>query len=128
MPMAFHGTHQVGPRGLQALAVDAVGGFPSQDHRLPHGLAVDTSALDHWWLLLGVAGLPQQPDAVLAVVSGNRAERVEDPAFLLLGRRPVAVSDRRRKLLFCHPADGSSHVAASRILGNILFEAATRSG
>ena len=128
MSMSLHGLQQVGLRRFKPLPADAVGGFPNQDHRLPHGLAVDTSALDHWWLLLGVTGLPQQPDAVLTVVSGNRAGLVEDPAFLLLGRRPVAVSDRRQQLLFCHPADGSSHVAASRILGNILFEATTRRG
>ena len=45
--MTFHRFHQMGQRGLQALAANAVGGLPGQDHRLTDRLVVDASALDH---------------------------------------------------------------------------------
>ena len=80
--MALHGLHQMGQRRLQPLAADPVSSFPDHDHRL----VVDASALFYRRLLLSVvAGLPQQPDAVLAMVAGHRDELVEDPAFLPLG-------------------------------------------
>ena len=60
---------------------------------------------------------------MLAMVTGHRDELVEDPALVLLGRRPVAVSDRRQQFLFCHLADASSHAIASPILGNGFVEA-----
>ena len=65
---------------------------------------------------------------MLAMVTGHRDELVEDPALVLLGRRPVAVSDRRQQFLFCHLTDASSHAIASPILGNILIEAMRRAG
>ena len=94
MAMTFHRFHQMGQRGLQALAANAVGGLPGQDHRLTHHLVVDAPALDHWQFLPSVAGLSQQPDAVLAVVAGNGDEFIEDPALVLLGRLAVAVPYR----------------------------------
>ena len=84
--MALHGLHQVGQRRLQPLAADPVSSFPNHDHRFSHGLVVDPSALFYRRLLLSVvAVLPQQPDAVLAVVAGNRDELVQNPTFLTLG-------------------------------------------
>ena len=75
----------MGQRRLQPLAADPVCGFPDHDHRLADRLVVDASALFCRRLLLSVvAGLPQQPDAVLAMVAGHRDELVEDPAFLPL--------------------------------------------
>ena len=114
---------QVGQRRLQPLAADPVSSFPDHDQRLADRLIVDASALFYRQLLLPiVAGLPQQPDAMLAMVAGHRDELVQDQAFLPLGRRPVTVSDRRQQFLFCHLADASSHAIASPILGNILCE------
>ena len=75
-----------------------------------------------------VVKFPKQPDAMLAMVAGHRGELVEDPALVILGRRPVAVSDRRQQFLFCHLTDASSHAIASPILGNILIEATRRAG
>ena len=84
--MALHGLHQMGQRRLQPLAADPVGSFPDHDHRLADRLVVDASALFYRRLLLSVvAGLPQQPDAMLAMVAGHRDELVEDPALVLLG-------------------------------------------
>ena len=71
--MALHGLYQVGQCHLQPLAADPVSSFPDHDHRLPNRLVVDPSALFYRRLLLSVvAGLPQQPDAMLAMVAGNR--------------------------------------------------------
>ena len=48
-------------------------------------IVVDASALFYRRLLLPiVAGLPQQPDAMLAMVAGHRDELVQNPAFLPL--------------------------------------------
>ena len=63
----------MGQRRLQPLAADPISGFPNHDQRLADRLVVDPSALLYRRLLLSVvAGLPQQPDAVLAMVAGNR--------------------------------------------------------
>ena len=73
MAKALHGLHQVGQRRLQPLAADPVSSFPNHDQRLSHPLVVDAPALFHRRLLLSVvAGLPQQPDAMLAMVAGDR--------------------------------------------------------
>ena len=70
---------------LQPLAADPISSFPDHDHRLADRLIVDASALFYRRLLLSVvAGLPQQPDAVLAMVAGHRDELVQNPAFLPL--------------------------------------------
>ena len=67
------GLHQVGQRHLQPFAADPLSGFPDHDHRLADRLVVDASALFCRRLLLSVvAGLPQQPDAMLAMVAGHR--------------------------------------------------------
>ena len=80
--MALHGLHQVGQCRLQPLAADPVSRFPDQDHRFSHRLVVDPSALFYRRLLLPiVVGLPQQPDAMLVMVAGNRDELVQNPAF-----------------------------------------------
>ena len=48
-------------------------------------IVVDASALFYRRLLLPiVAGLPRQPDAMLAMVAGHRDELVQNPAFLPL--------------------------------------------
>ena len=84
--MALHGLHQMGQCRLQPLAADPISGFPDHDQRLSNRLVVAASALFCRRLLLSVvAGLPQKPDAVLAMVAGHRDELVEDPAFLPLG-------------------------------------------
>ena len=71
--MALHGLHQVGQCRLQPLAADPISGFPDHDHRLADRLVVAASALFYRRLLLSVvAGLPQQPDAVLTMVAGHR--------------------------------------------------------
>ena len=76
----------MGQRHLQPFAADPVSSFPDHDHRLSDRLVVDPSALFHRLLLLSVvAGLPQQPDAILAMVAGHRDELVEDLALVLLG-------------------------------------------
>ena len=85
MSMALHGLHQVRQRRLQTLAADAVRSLPDQDHRLTDRLVVDAPTLDHRLLLPSIAGPPQQPDAVLAVVAGYGAELVEDPTLVFLG-------------------------------------------
>ena len=62
-----------------------ISGFPDHDQRLSNRLVVDAPALFYRRLLLSVvAGLPQQPDAMLAMVAGHRDELVQNPAFLSL--------------------------------------------
>ena len=81
--VALHGLHQVGQCRLEPLAADPVGSFPDQDYCFSHGLVVDAPALFYRQLPLSVvAGLSQQPDAMLAMVAGNRDELVQDQAFL----------------------------------------------
>ena len=121
MPMPLHGVHEVGQRRLEPFAADAVGSLPDHDDRFAYGLVVD--APSHNLLALIVAGLTQQPDAVLAMVADYRSEFVENPPFVLLGRLPVSVPDRCHKFLLRHLADASPHVAASRVFGNIVVEA-----
>ena len=75
--VALHGLHQVGQCRLQPLAADPVSSFPDHDQRLPNRLVVDPSALFYLRLLISVVtGLPQQPDAVLAVMTGYCDELV----------------------------------------------------
>ena len=63
----------MGQRRLQPFAADPVSSFPNHDQRLSNRLVVDASALFYRQLLLSiVAGLPQQPDAMLAMVAGHR--------------------------------------------------------
>ena len=83
---ALHGLHQVGRCCPQSLAADPVSSFPNHDQRLTNRLVVDPSAPFYRRLLRSViAGLPQQPDAMVAMVAGHRDELVQDPAFLPLG-------------------------------------------
>ena len=84
--VALYGLHQVGQYCPQSLAADPVSSFPNHDQRLTNRLVVDPSALFYRRLLRSViAGLPQQPDAMLKVVAGHRDELVQNPAFLPLG-------------------------------------------
>ena len=103
--MALHGIHQVGQRSPQAFPRNTVGGFPDYDHRFSNGLIVDAPASCWSRRVLIIVKLAEQPEAVLAVVAGHRGELVEDPALVLLGRRPVTVSYCCQQLLFCHLAD-----------------------
>ena len=121
--MPLHGVHEVGQCRLEPFTADAVGSLPDHDDRFAYGLVVD--APSHDLPVLIVAGLTQQPDAVLAVVAGYRSEFVENPPFVLLGCLLVSVPDRCHKFLLRHPADASPNVAASRVFGNILGEATT---
>ena len=123
MTMPLHGVHEVGQRRLEPFTVDAVGSLPDHDDRFAYVLVVD--APTHDLLALIVAGLTQQPDAVLAMVAGYRSEFVENPPFVFLGRLPVSVPDRCHKFLLGHLADASPHVAAARVFGNMLVEATT---
>ena len=67
------GLQQVGQCRLQPFAADPISSFPNHDQRLAHCLVVAASALFYRRLLLPiVAGLPQQPDAMLAMVVGHR--------------------------------------------------------
>ena len=111
--MAFHGVHQVGQRRLQAFSANTVGGFPDHDHRLLDRLIVDPPALGGTPRVLIIVHSPQQPDAVLAMVSGDRDELVEDPALVLFGRAPVTVPYCIQQLLLRHLAYASTHVVAS---------------
>ena len=86
-------------------AVDPVGGFPDHDHRCSDGLIVAAPASHGMRCAFIVVKFPKQPDAMLAMVTGHRGELVEDPALVLLGRRPVTVSYCCQQLLFCHLAD-----------------------
>ena len=71
--MALHGLHQVGQSRLQPLATDPVSNFPDHDQRLADRLIIAAPALFYRRLPLSVvAGLPQQPDAMLAMVAGHR--------------------------------------------------------
>ena len=81
--MTLHGLHQVRQRRLQTLPTDAVRCFPRQDHRLPNRLVVDAPSFDYTRLPADVLALGQQPDAMLAVMTRNRDELVEDPALIL---------------------------------------------
>ncbi len=121
MPMPLHGIHEAGQRRPQPLPADTVGSLPDYDHRFADGLVVD--APSHDLLALIVSSTAQQPDAVLAVVTGYRSEFVQNPPFVLLGCPLVPIPDRRHKFLPRHLADASAHVAASRVFGNILVEA-----
>ena len=94
MTMALYGLHQVGQRGLQVFPANAVGDFPDHDHRFSHSLIVDATASHGVRCAFIVVRFPKQPDPVLAVVSGDRDELVEDPALVFLGRAPVTVSYR----------------------------------
>ena len=74
----------MGQRCPPPFAADPVSSFPDHDQRLADRLIVDAPALFYRRLLLSVvAGLPQQPDAMLAMVAGHRDELVQDLAFLL---------------------------------------------
>ena len=81
-----------------------------------------------------LAKLTEQPDAVFAMVSGDRNELVKDTALVLLGGAPVALSQCDQQFPLCHPAYASTHVTASAFsvtfylrqplsLGNVLGEA-----
>jgi len=83
--MALHGLHQVGQCRLEPFPADPVSSFPDQDDCFSHSLVVDAPALHGGLLLSVVAGLPQQPDAMLPVVASYRDELVQNPAFLPLG-------------------------------------------
>ena len=56
---------------------------------------------------------PELPDAVFAMVSGDRDELVEDPALVRPGVTLVALSQRDQQFLLCHPVYASTHVAGS---------------
>ena len=94
--MAFHGIHQVRHRRLQAFPTDTVGGFPDHDHRFSNGRIVDALASCRTRCILIIIELAEQPDAVLAVVAGNRDELVQDSTLVPLGRVPVTVSQCRQ--------------------------------
>ena len=79
MPVPLHGVHEVGQRRLEPFTADAVGSLPDHDDRFAYSLVVD--APSHDLLALIVAGLTQQPDAVLAMVAGYRGEFVENPSL-----------------------------------------------
>ena len=51
-----------------------------------------------------------------------------ESGFSLASKKLGSGPDRRQQFLFCHLANASSHVIASPILGNILFEATNRVG
>ena len=53
---------------IQQRAGEPVSSFPNHDQRLSHRFVVDAPALFYRLLLPIVAGLPQQPDAMLAMV------------------------------------------------------------
>ena len=89
MAMALHGVHHVGQRRFQAFSANTVGSFPDHDHRFPDGLIVNAPAFHQTCCIFVVVKIPDQPDAVLAMVSGDRDELVEDPALVLFGRAPV---------------------------------------
>ena len=131
MAKALHGLHQVGQRRLQPLAADPVSRFPNHDQRLSHRLVVDASALFYRRLLLPiVTGLPQQPDAMLAMVAGHRQMLVPGRTRPESGFSPASMKlgsglGSSPTFLFCHLTDASSHAIASPILDNILFEATT---
>ena len=57
--------------------------------------------------------LPEQLDAVFAMVAGYADEFIEDTALVFLGgpRVPISLCDRQFPL--CHSAYASAHVAAS---------------
>ena len=94
--MAFHGIHQVRHRRLQAFPTDTVSSFPDHDHSFSDGRIVDALASCRSRRVLIIVKLAEQPDAVLAVASGNRNELVQDPALVLLGGAPVTVSQCRQ--------------------------------
>ena len=98
--MALHRLHQVGQRSPQAFPRNTVGGFPDHDHRCSDALIVAAPASPGMRCAFIIVKLAEQPDAMLAMVAGHRGELVEDPALVLLGRRPVAVSDRRSNFCF----------------------------
>ena len=130
----LHGLHQVGHRRFQPLPADAVGGFPDHDHRLTDRLIVDALTPCLTRNLVVLVKLPEQPDAVFAMVAGYGDEFIEDTALVLLGGSPVAISQCDQQFPLCHPAYASTHVAASDFsvtfylrqllsLGNVLGEA-----
>ena len=80
--MALHGLHQVGHRRFQPFPADAVGGFPDHDHRLTDRLIVDALAPCLTRNLVVLVKLPEQPDAVFAMVAGYGDEFVEDTALV----------------------------------------------
>ena len=92
MTMAFHGIHEAGQRRLQAFSTNTVSSFLDHDHRFSDGLIVDAPAPYGMRRVSIVVKFPKQPDAVLTVMSRYSDELVEDPALVLLGRRPVAIS------------------------------------
>ena len=104
----------MGQRRLEALSADPVRGFPAQDHCLPNRLVVDAPSIDYTSLLTAILGLGQQPRAVLAMMTRNRDDLVEDPVLILLGGHPVPVPYRCQQLLFRHPAHAYRHAIASR--------------
>ena len=125
MAVSFHGLHQVRQRRFQTFPADAVRCLPGQDHRLTDRLVVDAPPPDYSNFLAGVFRLGQQPDAVLAMVTRNGDELIEDPALVLSGRYPIAVSYGCQQLPFSHLAHASCHTIASRIFGSMLFAAIT---
>jgi len=78
---------------FEALAADAVRGFPEHDERLTYGGIVHprTRTPVQW---ARRRRRLEQPDGVLAVVPGDRDELVQDPDPLILRADPVPVTDR----------------------------------
>ena len=71
----------------------SVGWLP--DHYLcpANSLIIDALSPDSGRFVFTVVALSKQPDPVLALLTGDRYELVEDPARILPGRPPVEVSD-----------------------------------
>ena len=81
-----------GRAAVQRFPAGTVGGFPNYDHRFSHGLIVDAPASCPSLRVLTIVKLAEQPDAVLAMMSGNRDELVQEAALVLLGIAPLTVS------------------------------------
>ena len=60
-----------------------------------------------------VLGLSQQPDTMLALMAGHRGEFAKDTAFVLSGKRLVAIPHCCRQLPFRHSAYASRQVIGS---------------
>lgn len=67
--------NQVGHRRFQEFPADAFGGFPDYGHCLSEGLIVGAPA--SWETPRILVRLPDQPDAALAMVSGDQTRDAE---------------------------------------------------
>ena len=106
--MAFHCIEQGRDQGPQALTADTISGLPQHRGRLPYGFVVKTVAHGD---RLGANGfLAQHADGMLAVISRQSYEFVEDLDPVAESRTVLSRSQRLGQFFACCHTDSPLHV------------------